>query len=595
MADNNKENRMSIDYFDFAHEDANDDTPMLVNYLVTRLQQSMSNPALQGKVQQQLHAYGILPPFQQERGPERSHGETSKRGLSIEKGVENPYQELNQLLEGKPSSKKKDHVSHEGSPSKEREENKSQDESMEDVAPRRRRAQRPPTPTKRKRSPHSPHHRESKIEEKNSKKKKERKRSPSSPSSSPSSSSDESSGYSSQEKQRRGHQRSYAAWKRSCKLKKFKEEGKNISFLTYDGTFGATDKVLAFIQQFDAAFGDEGYTESSKLCHVAMHFQKSARQWWASLRGGDTDDGLEAGEEKKEPQPLDIEEKKEPKVEPDIEKPIADVQVDHEEVETGEESMQEQKVANLEESGGAQSEIQVETKEVPNNNWEMQAKESQEEKEKVEGEEHNPDEEVGSEEEPRKEGILTDYLDDQVEMESTHPGLQDRVKMKEKKEMQGSIPGDPERKAGQSVSGNQKGRDLQHPKDQEPFRMQNAANECQIQELMEQVQEKTLQSEQLCQMEASRNSLAEKLHGQQSQLRSTKNELETMKLELAGKKVELENEKLAKPTMIQALNANAVKLKNQRGRLSSFATALDCHKMAVNECLANRLHCVEGD
>ncbi|MCO5556011.1 hypothetical protein L7F22_009555 [Adiantum nelumboides] len=44
------------------------------------------------------------------------------------------------------------------------------------------------------------------------------------------------------------------------------------------------DKVLTFIQQFDAAFGDEGFTESSKLRHVAMHFQKSARQWWASLR-----------------------------------------------------------------------------------------------------------------------------------------------------------------------------------------------------------------------------------------------------------------------------------------------------------------------
>ncbi|MCO5556699.1 hypothetical protein L7F22_010250 [Adiantum nelumboides] len=165
-----------------------------------------------------------------------------------------------------------------------REESESQDESMEDVAPRRRRAQRSPTPTKRKRSPHSPHRRESKREEKNSKKKKERKRSPSSLSSSPSFSSDEGSGYSSQEKQRRGHRRSYAAWKRSSKLKKFKEGGKNISFLTYDDTFGATDKVLAFIQQFDAAFGDEGFTESSKLRHVAMHFQKSARQWWASLR-----------------------------------------------------------------------------------------------------------------------------------------------------------------------------------------------------------------------------------------------------------------------------------------------------------------------
>ncbi|MCO5595295.1 hypothetical protein L7F22_049336 [Adiantum nelumboides] len=211
-------------------------------------------------------------------------GETSKRGLSTEKGVENPYQELKQLLEGKPSSKKKGHAQHERSPSREREESESSDESMEDVAPRRRRAQRSPTPTKRKRSPHSPHRRESKREEKNSKKKKERKRSPSSPSSLPSSSSDEGSGYSSQERQRRGHRRSYATWKRSSKLKKFKEGGKNISFLTYDGNFGATDKVLAFIQQFDAAFGDEGFTESSKLRHVAMHFQKFARQWWASLR-----------------------------------------------------------------------------------------------------------------------------------------------------------------------------------------------------------------------------------------------------------------------------------------------------------------------
>ncbi|MCO5559564.1 hypothetical protein L7F22_013165 [Adiantum nelumboides] len=191
MADNNKENRMSIDDFDFAHEDANDDTSMLVNYLVTRLHQAMGNPALQGEVQQQLHAYGILPPIQQERGPERFQGETSKRGLSTEKGVENPYQELKQLLEGKPSSKKKGHAQHERSPSREREESESSDESMEDVAPRRRRAQRSPTPTKRKRSPHSPHHCESKREENNSKKKKERKRSPSSPSSSPSSFSDE--------------------------------------------------------------------------------------------------------------------------------------------------------------------------------------------------------------------------------------------------------------------------------------------------------------------------------------------------------------------------------------------------------------------
>lgn len=57
---------------------------------------------------------------------------------------------------------------------------------------------------------------------------------------------------------------------------------------TYDGTFGTTDKVLAFIQQFDAAFGDEGCTESSNLRHVAMHFHKTARQWWASMQANGT-------------------------------------------------------------------------------------------------------------------------------------------------------------------------------------------------------------------------------------------------------------------------------------------------------------------
>ena len=42
--------------------------------------------------------------------------------------------------------------------------------------------------------------------------------------------------------------------------------------------------MLSFIQQYDAAFGDEEFSESSKLRNVSMHFQKSARQWWASLR-----------------------------------------------------------------------------------------------------------------------------------------------------------------------------------------------------------------------------------------------------------------------------------------------------------------------
>ena len=52
----------------------------------------------------------------------------------------------------------------------------------------------------------------------------------------------------------------------------FKEGGNNITFLSYDGSHGQMDKVLAFLQQFDAAFGGENFTKRSKLSHVAMHF-----------------------------------------------------------------------------------------------------------------------------------------------------------------------------------------------------------------------------------------------------------------------------------------------------------------------------------
>ncbi|MCO5546841.1 hypothetical protein L7F22_000278 [Adiantum nelumboides] len=72
--------------------------------------------------------------------------------------------------------------------------------------------------------------------------------------------------------------------KKTKKQQKFREGSKNVSFVTYDGTYGAIDKVLTFIQQFDAAFGGENFTESSKLRSMAMHLQKSARQWWASLK-----------------------------------------------------------------------------------------------------------------------------------------------------------------------------------------------------------------------------------------------------------------------------------------------------------------------
>ncbi|MCO5552495.1 hypothetical protein L7F22_006007 [Adiantum nelumboides] len=82
MADNNEEGRINVDSFDFANEGASEETPMLVNYLITRLQQAMANHALQGEVQQQLQAYGFIPPHQEERVPAKSLGETSKTGIS---------------------------------------------------------------------------------------------------------------------------------------------------------------------------------------------------------------------------------------------------------------------------------------------------------------------------------------------------------------------------------------------------------------------------------------------------------------------------------------------------------------------------------
>lgn len=43
--------------------------------------------------------------------------------------------------------------------------------------------------------------------------------------------------------------RTYHAWKRSHKFPKFKEGEKSVTFLSYDGAYGQTDKVLNFIQQ----------------------------------------------------------------------------------------------------------------------------------------------------------------------------------------------------------------------------------------------------------------------------------------------------------------------------------------------------------
>ncbi|MCO5601473.1 hypothetical protein L7F22_055594 [Adiantum nelumboides] len=87
------------------------------------------------------------------------------------------------------------------------------------------------------------------------------KRTPS-PSSSPSkgsslSSSSSSDGYSSKSHHKRRRHDTHHTWKRSRKLQQFKEGGKIITFQTYDGSYGATDKVLSFIQQYCAGLTED--------------------------------------------------------------------------------------------------------------------------------------------------------------------------------------------------------------------------------------------------------------------------------------------------------------------------------------------------
>ena len=149
------------------------------------------------------------------------------------------------------------------------------------IAPRRR-PQCSPNRSSRRRRCSPSYNSSSSSEDETRHPRHKRRTSPTPPSSSPTSSSMASSSRS--KPKRRGHQRLHPAWKHSRRMEKFKEGGKNITFLSYDGTYGATDCILGFIQQFDFAFGGEYFEECSKLQHVAMYFQKSARQWWASLR-----------------------------------------------------------------------------------------------------------------------------------------------------------------------------------------------------------------------------------------------------------------------------------------------------------------------
>ena len=146
--------------------------------------------------------------------------------------------------------------------------------SDSDAAPRWWRVQSSPTHVKKR--PHIEVPRFAKVKKsKREARMKKRKKAPSSPSSSPSSwgessyssssSSEEEDYYSSPKRTHDKEKKTHDTKRRPRRSRKFKEGGKSITFLTYDGKFGDLDKVLAFIQQFDATFGDENFSESSKL------------------------------------------------------------------------------------------------------------------------------------------------------------------------------------------------------------------------------------------------------------------------------------------------------------------------------------------
>ena len=133
--------------------------------------------------------------------------------------------------------------------------------SNSDTAPRQRRVQRSPTLVKKGQAfsvpPMHAHAKENAPDERRRKRKKNPSSSSSSsssldhrPPSSPSLSKDKESNSSPKRTKGRRRMKSYATKGCFCRYCKFKKGGKSITFLTYDATFGAIDKILAFIQQY---------------------------------------------------------------------------------------------------------------------------------------------------------------------------------------------------------------------------------------------------------------------------------------------------------------------------------------------------------
>ena len=262
-----------------------------MNELIARLQEAMGNPNMREDLSATMQALLYDPTFMtEEEGTKRPpcgtpqvppscHAQEDEGPINMHEDT--PHQPI---LDGAPYP----------TLSQEKEGSQPPITSDSDVAPWRQHVQSSPSQVKKRQSISILKFAKVKKGKRDECKKKKRK-APSSPSSSPSSwgkSSYSSSSLSKDEDYYSSPKRTHGKEKerkannvkrRSKCYSKFKEGAKSITFLTYDGTFGALDKVLAFIQQFDAAFRDENFSESSKLRNVSMHFTKAARQWWSGL------------------------------------------------------------------------------------------------------------------------------------------------------------------------------------------------------------------------------------------------------------------------------------------------------------------------
>ncbi|MCO5549343.1 hypothetical protein L7F22_002812 [Adiantum nelumboides] len=287
MSDHMQEEERVVDFstLDLQNEVATPDTTWAIDFLTRKLQEAMANPALQGVVHTQLQERQITLLALEENSPSKSQHEASKRGNSNEQKKNSAATRRGRSSPREAKSRKKAKDTRKKSLVYDVD---SRATSDSDMHPRKRQRAPSPSPSDGRRSSSSRSSRCSDKDDKKGEKKRRKKKpsnSPPSQSSFDSENSSSSDADSKKSRKRRVHRRTHAAWKWSSTLRrKFKEGGKSITFLSFDGTFGNVDKVLGFIQQFDAAFGDENFSESSKLQHVAMHLQKSARQWWASLR-----------------------------------------------------------------------------------------------------------------------------------------------------------------------------------------------------------------------------------------------------------------------------------------------------------------------